>query len=77
MPSGVDQLDIMLGGGLPEASTTMIMGPSGTGKTTLGLAVSVQELARPSRGCCLAFMRPRPGWMPRSPRSVPPLGSSD
>jgi circadian clock protein KaiC len=36
-PSGVDQLDIMLGGGLPEASTTMLMGPSGTGKTTLGL----------------------------------------
>ena len=27
----------MLGGGLPESSTTMIMGPSGTGKTTLGL----------------------------------------
>src|SRR4051812_11927693 len=34
---GVDQLDIMLGGGLPETSTAMIMGPSGTGKTTLGL----------------------------------------
>ena len=36
-PSGVDQLDAMLGGGLPEASTTMVMGPSGVGKTTLGL----------------------------------------
>ncbi|MDR3533507.1 MAG: ATPase domain-containing protein [Rhodopila sp.] len=35
--SGVDQLDIMLDGGLPESSTTMVMGPSGTGKTTLGL----------------------------------------
>ena len=35
--SGVDQLDVMPGGGLPEASTSMIMGPSGTGKTTLGL----------------------------------------
>jgi circadian clock protein KaiC len=34
---GIDQLDIMLGGGLPTSSTTMIMGPSGTGKTTLGL----------------------------------------
>jgi circadian clock protein KaiC len=34
---GVDQLDIMLGGGLPETSTAMIMGPSGIGKTTLGL----------------------------------------
>ena len=37
VPSGLKQLDIMLGGGLPEASTTMVMGPSGTGKTTLGL----------------------------------------
>jgi circadian clock protein KaiC len=35
--SGTAQLDVMLGGGLPEASTTMVMGPSGTGKTTLGL----------------------------------------
>ena len=32
-----DGRPIMLGGGLPEASTTMVMGPSGTGKTTLGL----------------------------------------
>ncbi len=29
--------DAMLGGGLPAASTTMVMGPSGVGKTTLGL----------------------------------------
>lgn len=31
------QLDTMLDGGLPAASTTMLMGPSGVGKTTLGL----------------------------------------
>jgi circadian clock protein KaiC len=35
--SGVDRLDAMLDGGLPAASTTMVMGPSGVGKTTLGL----------------------------------------
>lgn len=35
--SGIGQLDTMLGGGMPEASTTMVVGPSGTGKTTLGL----------------------------------------
>jgi len=40
--SGVDRLDAMLGGGLPAGSTTMLMGPSGVGKTTLGL----QFLAR-------------------------------
>jgi circadian clock protein KaiC len=35
--SGIAQLDVMLGGGLPESSTTMALGPSGSGKTTLGL----------------------------------------
>ncbi len=40
--SGVARLDAMLDGGFPIASTTMVMGPSGVGKTTLGL----QFLAR-------------------------------
>ena len=35
--TGLDRLDAMLGGGLPVASTTMLMGPSGIGKTTMGL----------------------------------------
>jgi circadian clock protein KaiC len=35
--SGVPQLDAMLGGGLPLHSASLVMGPSGTGKTTLGL----------------------------------------
>lgn len=43
---GTPQLDTMLGGGLPVASTTMVMGPTGTGKTTLGL----HFLSRSSRG---------------------------
>jgi circadian clock protein KaiC len=34
---GIERIDVMLGGGLPASSTTMIMGPSGTGKTTFGL----------------------------------------
>lgn len=34
---GIDRLDAMLGGGVPNASTTMIMGPSGSGKTTMGM----------------------------------------
>ncbi len=35
--TGFERLDAMLDGGLPIASTTMVMGPSGVGKTTLGL----------------------------------------
>jgi circadian clock protein KaiC len=36
VPFGVERLDDMLGGGLPPASTTMVVGPTGTGKTLLG-----------------------------------------
>ena len=35
--TGVAALDEMLSGGLPVASPTMLLGPSGIGKTTLGL----------------------------------------
>lgn len=37
IPSGIARLDAMLSGGLPVASTTMLIGPTGVGKTTLGL----------------------------------------
>lgn len=33
--SGVDELDSLLGGGLEEGSSTLIVGPPGTGKSTL------------------------------------------
>ncbi len=35
--SGIAVLDEMAGGGLPKGSATIIVGPSGIGKTTLGL----------------------------------------
>lgn len=35
--TGLPQLDQMTGGGLPRHSTTMLIGPAGCGKTTLGL----------------------------------------
>jgi circadian clock protein KaiC len=35
--TGVAGLDAMLGGGLPAASTTIVLGPSGAGKTMLAL----------------------------------------
>lgn len=35
--SGLSELDGMIGGGLPLGSTTLLVGPSGVGKTTFGL----------------------------------------
>ncbi len=37
VPSGLPQLDRMFGGGIPQSSVTMLEGPPGAGKTTLGL----------------------------------------
>lgn len=37
MSSGIETLDAMLGGGLPAPSMTLVLGASGTGKTTTGL----------------------------------------
>ncbi|QVM99208.1 serine/threonine protein kinase [Pseudomonas sp. B21-012] len=38
IPSGVPVFDRLLGGGLPAASVTLVMGPSGIGKTSLGVS---------------------------------------
>jgi circadian clock protein KaiC len=35
--SGIPGIDIMLAGGLPACSATLVMGPTGSGKTTMGL----------------------------------------
>ena len=37
VPSGAASFDAMLGGGIPAATMTAVVGPSGAGKTTLGL----------------------------------------
>jgi circadian clock protein KaiC len=52
--SGIAAFDAMLQGGLPEGSTTILVGPSGVGKTTFGLqflSASDQE----QRGLMLGF----------------------
>uniref|UniRef100_UPI0039EFA90F ATPase domain-containing protein n=1 Tax=Bordetella sputigena TaxID=1416810 RepID=UPI0039EFA90F len=47
--SGNAEVDALIGGGLPRGSVTLLVGPTGTGKTTMGLhflsAASAQEPA--------------------------------
>lgn len=43
VPSGIGGFDQMIGGGLPESSVTLLMGPSGVGKTCAGLSFLAQS----------------------------------
>ena len=52
--SGIARLDSLLGGGFPGASTTMIMGPSGVGKTTIGLRF-LSEASEAAPGLLFGF----------------------
>jgi circadian clock protein KaiC len=70
-PTGIAGLDEMLGGGLPRASSTVIQGATGTGKTLLGVQFllegarrgepgihfTLEETADQLRGICQGF-----GW---------------
>lgn len=57
LPTGVQRLDDMLGGGFAEGSATLLLGPTGAGKTTLGLHFLCQSTpAEP--GILLGFYEP-------------------
>ncbi len=53
--SGSEQLDALLGGGLDRGSSTLLMGPAGTGKTTLCSHYLVAALRRGERVACFQF----------------------
>ncbi|HEY9773079.1 MAG TPA: ATPase domain-containing protein [Planktothrix sp.] len=44
VPSGVDGLDKIIGGGFAQGSATLLVGPSGAGKTTCGLQFALAGL---------------------------------
>lgn len=47
--SGIAELDALLGGGLDSGSGTLILGPSGTGKSLLAMVFAAQAVARGER----------------------------
>lgn len=53
--SGVAQLDELLGGGIESGTTTIISGPSGVGKTTLGIAFLTRAIAQGKRSVLFTF----------------------
>lgn len=55
LTSGVGELDSLLRGGLPAGSSTLLMGPSGTGKTLLVLQFLCEAVKRGERVAMFVF----------------------
>ena len=65
---GIPSLDAMLGGGLPARSITMLLGPTGVGKTTLGLQFLGAGAARGEAGVYFGFYEHPAALLERSRR---------
>ena len=65
---GIPALDAMLGGGLPARSITMVLGPTGVGKTTLGLQFLGAGAARGEPGVYFGFYEHPAALLERSRR---------
>jgi len=53
--SGIEELDALLGGGVERGSSTLIMGPSGTGKSVFSLQFIKQAIDRGERAAMFVF----------------------
>jgi circadian clock protein KaiC len=59
VPSGVRRLDELLGGGIDRGTATLLMGPPGTGKTTLALQYAVAAAGRGDHATVFTFEESR------------------
>ena len=64
--TGIDALDLMTGGGLVEGTTTLIQGPSGTGKSTLALQCVRGRLERGEKVLFVSFEETRRNFVRRA-----------
>jgi len=55
MPSEIPQLDALLGGGIEEGTSTLIVGAAGTGKSTLAAQFAAAAAGRGQRGALFIF----------------------
>jgi len=55
MPSGIAGLDGLLGGGVETGSSTLILGPAGTGKSLMAIVFVVAAIARGERAALFVF----------------------
>jgi len=55
LPSGIKELDDLLGGGLDRGTTTLVIGQAGTGKSTLAIEYATQVAARGEQAAVFSF----------------------
>jgi len=55
LSAGVPELDSLMGGGIPEGDSLLIAGPSGAGKTVLGIQFIAEGLGRGEPGIVAMF----------------------
>jgi circadian clock protein KaiC len=55
VPSGIPGIDAMLGGGLDRGTSTLLLGPAGTGKSSLATAWASSMVSRGERVAIYAF----------------------
>ena len=55
VPSGVKEFDELLGGGLDRGTTSLLIGPAGSGKSTIAIKYAVQLAATNERSMIFAF----------------------
>jgi circadian clock protein KaiC len=55
LPSGIEQLDRMLGGGVDRGTSTLIMGPAGSGKSALASQYAVAAAKRGEKSAFFNF----------------------
>jgi circadian clock protein KaiC len=55
LTSGIGELDALLGGGVEQGSSTLVMGPAGTGKSLLTVQFAVSAAARGEKAALFIF----------------------
>jgi circadian clock protein KaiC len=66
LATGVPELDTLMGGGLDRGTTTLLLGPAGTGKSTLAVRFAKAAVASGSRAALFAFDERIPTLLTRS-----------
>ncbi len=55
VPSGIDALDTLLGGGLDRGTSSLFLGPAGSGKSTMAMQYAVAAVRRGEHATVFAF----------------------